>query len=130
MIKRILKAGNVDDDREVFKKAFHHINPEIEIIYCNNGAEALSMILVGGKPDIIFLDHFMPVMDGIECLTKLKANRNTRKIPVIMYTRPEENTDNDLAIRLGAFEIVRKSLEVEVLSTAIKRTMTSIERSQ
>ena len=63
------------------------------------------------KPDLLFLDINMPLINGMQCLESLKANKNFRTIPVIMYTTSSRGVDMDRAIDQGATEYVVKSHE-------------------
>jgi CheY-like chemotaxis protein len=126
MIRRILI---VDDDplaAEIFQKVVRSIDAAIEVTIAMDGAKALESV-PKGKPDMIFLDSMMPVMDGIECLTKLKANRNTKKIPVVLYTSSEDKTEHALALRLGAFHLIRKSGNIEKLTGEIRQMISLAE---
>lgn len=51
----------------------------------NNGAVALQRV-AEEKPDIIFVDVVMPVMDGLLFVSELRANPETAEIPVVMVT--------------------------------------------
>ncbi len=64
-----------------------------------SGQEALNL-LAKQKPDLIILDIMMPQMDGLEVLTSLKGDSNTRPIPVILLTAKQP----DEAI-LGGYDI-------------------------
>src|SRR2546421_3300655 len=80
------KVLTVDDSKTVriiVRKAFKSF--DCEIIEAGNGVEGLA---VAGKetPDLILLDVTMPVMDGVETLTKLKADPALKSIPVMMLT--------------------------------------------
>ena len=59
----------------------------------NNGERALKVATTGTPPDIILLDIMMPVMDGYETCRHLKANPETRDIPVIFLTAKAEVED-------------------------------------
>jgi two-component system, OmpR family, alkaline phosphatase synthesis response regulator PhoP len=60
-------------------------NNGYEVITANNGAEAYDLAC-SVKPDMIVTDYQMPVMTGIELVTKLRENVTTKDIPVIMLT--------------------------------------------
>lgn len=81
-----LKVLTVDDSktiRMVVKKAFKDF--DCELFEGENGVEGLAMAS-REKPDLIVLDITMPLMDGKEMLTKLKAEDSLKDIPVIMLT--------------------------------------------
>lgn len=73
-------------------------------------AEAAIEYLKVDAPDIIFLDHMMPGMDGFDALTALKANPSTAMIPVLMYTTQEGQFYASQARALGAVDVLPKSL--------------------
>ncbi|MFZ9964648.1 MAG: response regulator, partial [Terrimicrobiaceae bacterium] len=80
------KILSVDDSRMIhtlINKAF--APHDVQMVFASNGAEGLEAA-EREKPDVILLDVTMPVMDGIECLTKLKATPSLKDIPVIMLT--------------------------------------------
>jgi CheY-like chemotaxis protein len=70
------------------------------------------------KPDIVTLDVMMPDMDGWDVLAALKANPETREIPVVMLTIIDEATRG---YALGAAEYLMKPIERDTLLSAISR---------
>lgn len=70
------------------------------------------------KPDLIVLDWYMPQMDGLQVLQKLKANKATKEVPVIMATGINtESEDLKQALDAGAVDFIRKPIdEVELLA--------------
>ena len=54
------------------------------------------------KPDIILLDVLMPKMDGFAVLEKLRADEETRNIPVILLTNLGQKDDVDKGLEMGA----------------------------
>ncbi len=60
--------------------------------FAHNGQEVFNL-LAEQKPDLIILDIFMPQMDGLEVLTRLKGNPGTASIPVILLTANTEHDD-------------------------------------
>lgn len=61
------------------------------------------------QPDLIFCDVMMPQMNGIEVLDRLKAQEETKEIPVIMLTNLSGTQDADLAVKKGAAAYLVKS---------------------
>ncbi|MDA0988834.1 MAG: response regulator [Chloroflexi bacterium] len=60
------------------------------------------------KPELILLDVMMPVMDGFQVLKKLKANDDTKEIPVIMLTAKSQERDVVTGLESGAEDYVIK----------------------
>jgi CheY-like chemotaxis protein len=74
-------------------------------------AEAALDYLKQRRPDVIFMDHMMPGMDGFEALEAIKANPATATIPVMMYTSQEGELYVGQARALGAFGVLPKELK-------------------
>jgi len=61
------------------------------------------------KPGIILLDIMLPNMDGFDVLKKLKANRETNAIPVILLTNLSQKQDVEQGLSLGADDYLVKA---------------------
>lgn len=102
------------------KKAFKGC--DLDIVEATNGVEGLSMA-AKESPDLILLDITMPVMDGVEMLTRLKGDDNVKQIPVIMLTA-EGGRDNVLKIaKLGIRDYIVKPFKEEVLVEKVGRVV-------
>ena len=67
------------------------------------------------RPDVIFMDHLMPGMDGFEAVTAIKNNPQTATIPIMMYTSQKGEVYVGQARALGAVGVLPKEVEpVEV----------------
>lgn len=91
------KILTVDDSkivRLIIQKTFKPF--DCEILEAANGVEGLAQA-AKFEPDLILLDITMPVMDGVEMLTRLKADPKLKDIPVVMLTA-EGGRDNVLSI--------------------------------
>jgi CheY-like chemotaxis protein len=96
----------IDDDEEdalLFDSVIKSLNPHIRFVSFTHGHEALKALCSGcEKPDVIFLDINMPLIDGFECLTFLKTTPPLKSIPVIMFTTSKREKDIETCLRLGA----------------------------
>jgi two-component system cell cycle response regulator len=105
----------VDDSKTVriiVKKAFKAY--DCEILEAGNGVEGLA-VAAKESPDLILLDVTMPVMDGVEMLTKLKADPALKGMPVVMLTA-EGGRDNVLKIaKIGVRDYLVKPFKEDVL---------------
>lgn len=117
------KILTVDDSKTVriiVKKAFKSY--DCDIIEAANGVEGLATA-AKENPDIILLDVTMPVMDGVEMLTKLKSDPALKGIPVIMLTA-EGGRDNVLKIaKIGVRDYIVKPFKEELLVEKVGRVI-------
>lgn len=114
----------LEDDRILLKAL------NIELL--SNGFEVLSaadgecgLKLVGKeKPDLVLLDLVMPKMHGFEVLTKLKKNKNTKNIPVIILSNLGQDEEIKKGMKLGALDYYKKaSTDLSELSEKIKKSL-------
>lgn len=75
-----------------------------------SGEEALDF-LKDHAVDVIFMDHTMPGMDGLEAVSAIKSNPRTATIPVMMYTTQEGEVYVGQARALGAVDVLPKQVE-------------------
>jgi CheY-like chemotaxis protein len=78
-------------------------------------AETALEYLSDHRPDVIFMDHMMPGMDGLEAVSAIKNNPDTATIPIMMYTSQKGEVYVGQARALGAVGVLPKEVEpVEV----------------
>jgi putative two-component system response regulator len=77
-------------------------------------------IIARKKPDLILLDIMMPEMDGYEVCRLLKANEETRDIPVIFLTAKVEIKDETRGLELGAVDFISKPISPPILKERVK----------
>ena len=82
-------------------------------------AEEAIEYLIRQRPDVIFLDHLMPGMDGFEALTVIKNDPRTATIPVMMYTSQEGELYLSQARALGAMGVLPKQTRPADVSRAL-----------
>ena|ERR1700722_12677604 len=122
MNKTFLLADDDPDDVSMFREALSIIDPSIIFYYAQNGRGVLDNL--GDKnlenPDIIFLDINMPIMNGWECLAKLKQSELYRDIPVFIYSTASRNKEVEKAFDMGAVCFFTKPTEFKQLVNNLK----------
>lgn len=81
------------------------------------------------KPDLILLDLVMPKMDGMEMLQKLKADAETRDVPVVILTNLSDYERISEALSLGAMDyLVKANYKLEDLLDKVRTVLTRSKR--
>jgi phosphoserine phosphatase RsbU/P len=107
---------NVDYLEQELEEADH------ETMAAVNGQDALDRVHCEA-PDLILLDMMMPVMDGFEVLSRLKANPATRDIPVIVISAQSDLRSVVRGIQLGAEDYLPKPFEPTLLHARISSSL-------
>lgn len=106
-----------------------------KVLAARRATEALEL-LERELVDLVILDMMLPEIDGLECCRRIKSNRRTELIPVLMLTCVQ-GAENEIAgIGSGADEFIGKPFNTEVLRTRIrsqlrhKSTLDRLEESE
>jgi len=73
------------------------------------------------KPNLIFLDIMMPGMDGYEICVKIKTDKDTKNIPIIMLTAKGESDSVQKAHKSGANDYIVKPFSLPTLLNKINK---------
>ena len=124
----VLIVDDIPDNLAVLHDALDESG--FTVLVANNGLAALIAALEA-QPSIILLDAIMPGMDGFEVCKKLKADINTRHIPVIFMTGLTESEHVVAAFQAGGTDYITKPIRtVEVLARIDAHLQTSRLMSQ
>ncbi len=114
----------VDDIPTNLKMLFNYLkNLGFKVRIANNGKKAIEQI-ERTPPDLILLDVMMPDMDGFEVCRRLKANLQTKDIPVIFMTAKTETIDKVKGFEVGAVDYVTKPIQQEEVLARINTHLT------
>ena len=111
----------VVDDSMTMRKINSKILREIgvtDISEARNGLQAFEMA-EKDTYDLILLDINMPIMDGIECLGKLKSNEKTQNIPVIIVTSEPKKEMAITTLESGASGYITKPIQKDELKSRV-----------
>lgn len=118
----ILIVEDNANDAELMMRTLKKNNLSNSIKLLEDGEKALDYIYCKGVykdrdcsklPKIIFLDLKLPKVNGLEVLEKLKSDKITKKIPVIIVTSSREDPDIESAYALGANSYVVKPVDFD-----------------
>ena len=126
----ILLVEDNKTDAELTMRALKKNNLANNLVWVKDGAEALDFIFCSGSyaerdnnlPKLILLDLKLPKIDGIEVLSRLKADARTKLIPVVMVTSSAEERDIVESYKFGVNSYLVKPVDfnhfIEVVSQA------------
>ena len=90
-----------------------------EIVMAEDGQKGVDMSK-SENPDLILMDLSLPVMDGWEATSTIKADGNTKDIPIIVLTAHAMAGDREKALKAGADEYDTKPIDFKRLLGKIK----------
>ncbi|HEV7206609.1 MAG TPA: response regulator [Jatrophihabitans sp.] len=91
-----------------------------EVLEAGNGQEALDVIAAGELPDVALIDWNMPVMNGLEFVSAMRANTETRAVTLMMVTTESERTQIVRALAAGAHEYLIKPFTEDALVSKLE----------
>jgi CheY-like chemotaxis protein len=124
----ILMADDDADDRLLAQDALTESKIPSELRFVENGEELMDYLRRKGKfsaasaprPDVILLDLNMPKKDGREALREIKTSRELRRIPVVVLTTSQVDTDVGQIYDLGANSFITKPVSFDALVNVMR----------
>jgi signal transduction histidine kinase len=95
------------------------MSPEYKIKVATSGAQGLELAMQKPMPDLILLDIMMPGMDGYEVCRRLKADSQTKHIPVIFLSALDKESDELQGLDVGAVDFITKPFKLEIVRARI-----------
>ncbi len=105
--KRALVVDDSKSARFVLKRMLTELQLNVDVV--ESAQEGINYLELN-RPDIIFMDHMMPGMDGMEATKRIKANPLTSAIPIMMYTSKGGDVYLSQLKALGIIGIVPKTI--------------------
>jgi CheY-like chemotaxis protein len=119
--KRIILIDDDPDDQLFFKDAIQVVNPGMLCELASTCQQAFRQLEDPPKPEFIFMDLNMPVMNGFDCLAYLKNQEPYRAIPVIIFTTSKSPKDISRTRQLGARYFMTKPDDFNILCRKLDR---------
>ncbi len=106
--------------RALFAEAF---KSEYEILFAENGIEAVELLKIHDEIAIAIIDLIMPGVDGYKVISEIYGSERNTKIPVIAITASDNVADEIHAVDLGATDVIRKPLNMELLKHKVRNLL-------
>ncbi len=126
--KTILLVEDNADDVDLTVRAFKKNNICNNVVVARDGQEALDHLygdengeyLPEELPEVVLLDLNLPRVSGIEVLKRIRKERRTRYLPVVMLTTSSEEKDIAESYKLGVNSYVRKPVDFHEFMEAVR----------
>ncbi len=126
---KILAIDDKEDNLITVSAILKLFIPECKVITALSGAEGLRSAK-SESPDVILLDIIMPGMDGFETCRRLKKDKTTKHIPVILVTAIKADAESRVkGLELGADAFLSKPIDQEELAAQV-RVMLRIKNTE
>jgi len=125
--KVILLVEDNPDDILLAEMAFKKNNLESKPVIARDGVEALDYLFGDSSrceaypPHLILLDLKLPRVNGLEVLKRIRSDKKTRLIPVVILSSSSEEKDMLECYQCGANSYIRKPVNFEQFIEAIKQ---------
>jgi two-component system alkaline phosphatase synthesis response regulator PhoP len=123
MIRKILV---VDDEKDIVDLLKYNLTKEgYQVVTASDGKRAVD--LAQNLPDLILLDIMLPEIDGLEVIKKIRYNKPTENIPIILLTAKGTEVDEIIGLELGADDYIVKPVSIPKLLARIKLVLKRFE---
>ncbi len=119
--KRILVVDDDPDILKLFKRAL--LESDYTMAYAPDGFDA-GLKIASFKPDLVFLDLFLPNMDGFEVCRRLRETPETCHIKIVAMTGYDTEKNKKTIMDLGADSFLPKPLDSECVLEETRRYLT------
>lgn len=120
--KKILVVEDNLDNRRILVYRLKRIG-DFDILEASNGQEALGLV-EAERPNLIFMDLKMPVMDGWEATRRIRTTEAGRSIPIIALTAQAMAGDEQKALAAGCDDYVAKPIvDPDVVREKLERLL-------
>jgi CheY-like chemotaxis protein len=126
----ILLVEDNPDDEALAIRALRRNHISNEIVIARDGVEALDYLFGTGihagrdisiKPTVVLLDLKLPRVDGLEVLRRLREDKRTSLLPVVVLTTSSEEQDLLTSYSLGCNSYIRKPVDFIQFTEAVRQ---------
>ncbi|HVL38963.1 MAG TPA: response regulator [Fimbriimonadaceae bacterium] len=123
----VLLVEDNPDDEKITLRALKQSDVPHTVTVARDGAEALEVLFAGDgddageTPSLVLLDLKLPKVGGLEILQRMRAEPQTKRIPVVILTSSDEEKDLLQSYNIGANSYIRKPVDYDQYMETIKK---------
>ncbi len=117
----------LEDDKNIQEIESYAIKGNGYDVRAFDDAEAFDRGMQEMKPDLLLLDVMLPGEDGLSVLKRLRSDKDTKELPVILVTAKDSEIDTVKGLDLGADDYITKPFGVMELMSRIKAIMRRVK---
>jgi two-component system, OmpR family, alkaline phosphatase synthesis response regulator PhoP len=124
---RVRSIVIVEDDEDIADSIRYNLEREgYSLRLAKSGEDALGLIL-DRLPNLIILDLNLPNMNGFELCRRLRSERSTARVPILMLTARSDEADKVLGLNLGADDYITKPFSMRELMARVNAALRRAE---
>lgn len=131
--KRILIADDEAADVGLIEIVVGELGLQVDIAVASTGEDVLDYLYCRGKygdrpaggPELILLDLKLPKISGLEILQQMRADKQFREVPVVVFSSSLDETDREKSFSYGAIEFIAKPFDFDAFGKAIQKIVTT-----
>ncbi|MDO5708135.1 MAG: response regulator transcription factor [Andreesenia angusta] len=113
----------IDDEKHIIELLKYNLEScGYKVIKAEDGVQGIDTA-ISELPDLILLDLMLPLIDGVEVCRRLRSDKRTKKIPIIMLTAKSDEMDKIIGLEIGADDYITKPFSIRELIARIKAVL-------
>jgi CheY-like chemotaxis protein len=122
---RVLLIEDSADDNRVTLLGLKRLQIPVEITTARDGVEALRLLFGENSelPDLVVLDLYLPRLAGLAVLRRIRGEKSTRSLPIVILTGSQDDTGETQCYSLGATECLLKSTDLNGFTKCLEQVI-------
>jgi len=120
--KTLLVVDDEPDNLELIRRVVEDADLPVRLSIARNGLEAVTRVREL-KPDLVLMDLKMPGLDGWEATRRLKADPDTRDVPIVALTAQAMAGDREQALAAGCDGYVTKPIDLRAFVALLRERL-------
>lgn len=126
----IFLVDDDSEDQEFFFDALSEVDTPTRLSVFDNGTAVIEELHSSSPlPEVIFLDLYMPGMDGEECVQKIREGKAFDQIPIVIYSTSYDSQQIERLFNLGANHFLQKPLSFRELIASLSAAIASVRKN-